>query len=538
MRRALAVRTGTWAFAALVAAMAAGCDEDASSGAGSDGAGADGAGAAAEGGAGGGSPQPFHGAQSCAELGGAEPLDGFPGIDASLFSDGSAPAGCELAAATPEAISITLTPGATRISFDADTLRINGVACSAADGAPIALTEDTQITITGTPDDDVLMIDLAEGHGGSLAATSTTGLLADLGGGTNRLILKGSSGADATAAGTEGGALRLDTDGDGEAEIAVAGVGIATASLGEGDDRFDASLAGWGRVGVNITICGAEGADDLRGGDGLDRIEGGPGDDTLRAAASADGSDYLDGEDGFDTATYAERTVSVGVSLDGQMNDGEADESDNVLSTVESVVGGDADDTLQGTARDERFDGGPGNDTIDGGEGQDVLLGGDGDDLFPAGSAPDGRDLINGGPGLDAISYAQRTTSITATTCASSQNDGCDAPTCACEANDGEGDELDTLVNVEGVHGGSAADTLIGDDADNSFYANGGDDLIDGRGGDDSLFGDDGDDVLIGAEGDDYLDGAADMDQYDAGSGEGDICVVDISEAAINCELF
>jgi hypothetical protein len=75
----------------------------------------------------------------------------------------------------------------------------------------------------------------------------------------------------------------------------------------------------------------------------------------------------------------------------------------------------------------------------------------------------------------------------------------------------GEAGERDTFVAVEGLYGGTGADTLRGDDAPNFLYGQEGDDTLDGRGGSDDLAGWSGDDTIIGGAGrDSFSDGAGD----------------------------
>ncbi len=115
---------------------------------------------------------------------------------------------------------------------------------------------------------------------------------------------------------------------------------------------------------------------------------------------------------------------------------GNQSEGDNVAADVESIAGGGGDDILVG---------GTGAGSVVGNGGNDVLNGG----------ADTVSDTISGGSGLDTVSYAGRTNSVTVTL------DG--------TANDGEGGENDNvLANVENATGGSGADTLTGNDSVNS----------------------------------------------------------------------
>ena len=100
------------------------------------------------------------------------------------------------------------------------------------------------------------------------------------------------------------------------------------------DDSVDA------RTSLPTTIEGGAGADDLKGGSGADLIQGDgdvdpdpDGDDTIDGRG---GADSMYGDDGNDTVTYASRTPSVFVSIDGVANDGGGGEGDNVQPTVEN----------------------------------------------------------------------------------------------------------------------------------------------------------------------------------------------------------
>lgn len=74
-------------------------------------------------------------------------------------------------------------------------------------------------------------------------------------------------------------------------------------------------------------------------------------------------------------------------------------------------------------------------------------------------------------------------------------------------------------VTIENARGGSGADTIIGNAANNILYGNGGSDTIYGGAGDDSLYGGDADDFLDGGSGTNLIDGGAGSDtlllQYD-----------------------
>ena len=131
---------------------------------------------------------------------------------------------------------------------------------------------------------------------------------------------------------------------------------------------------------------------------------GGKSDDQLDGGT---GADALDRGTGFDVVTYAARAAALRVSLDGAPDDGEASEADNVLPSIDAVVGGNATDVLRAAprarsrARGARLEGRGGDDTLEGSGAADELRGGGGDDVLTSG---DGPDLLVGGAGRDELS--------------------------------------------------------------------------------------------------------------------------------------
>ena len=215
------------------------------------------------------------------------------------------------------------------------------------------------------------------------------------------------------------------------------------------------------------TVNGGGGNDSLVGGHGNDALAGGDGADTLDGQA---GADWQSGGPGADITSYAARTAPVTVTTgDALANDGELGEGDEVVT--EKVYGGSGGDTLTGD--------GAGN-TLYGFAGADTLLGGLGNDVVDGGLGP---DVIDGEGGSDAVYYTLRTASVFVLL-----DD--------LLANDGEAGEGDQLLGIERAHGGSGADTFVGNASQNYFYGNAGNDQLTGGGGTDSLYGHAGDDVL------------------------------------------
>ncbi len=220
-------------------------------------------------------------------------------------------------------------------------------------------------------------------------------------------------------------------------------------------------------------IDGDEKANLLKGLDGADIINGGDDDDIIlpnrpadmnadgmkianvadssATPAEMDGADVINGGAGDDTISYEGEgtgvtvnltTVVAAVSDDPVTDDNEAviahvaatvadgpvgdatvveiidmitventgtEDTPELVSTIENVIGGLADDTLTGNARDNTLIGGVGedtltgaggNDTLDGGAGNDTLTGAGGNDTLDGGA---GNDTLNGGAGNDTL---------------------------------------------------------------------------------------------------------------------------------------
>lgn len=262
-----------------------------------------------------------------------------------------------------------------------------------------------------------------------------------------------------------------------------------------------------GDTGTDTLIGGTE-ADNLSGGVGADDLSGGAGPDILDGGS---GPDVLAGGSEQDTATFADRSEPLVVTIDGVANDGGASDSnlegvrDNVRADVEKLIGGTQDDHLTAGSGGTTIDGGPGNDTLTGSVASDHFAGSGGSDTITTGS---GNDTVDGGPGNDVIDVGPDNDLVFA----------------------GAGDDI--------VIGGDGSDSLFGDD-DN--------DLINGGIGDDNLVGDSGDDEIRGGPGFDKLrglDGADALDSADGAVDELIDCGADLDSAstdsidptAIECE--
>jgi Ca2+-binding RTX toxin-like protein len=216
-------------------------------------------------------------------------------------------------------------------------------------------------------------------------------------------------------------------------------------------------------------LVGEGGDDKLLGGGGNDVLDGGTGNDVMVGGA---GADTFVGGPGTDTVSYARDPLPVSVAVDGQANDGATGEGDNVGFDVETVIGGNGDDTLNGGDAPHTLIGGPGDDVLVGGNTDDTLNGGGGNDRLVGGG---GNDTLQGGAGNDQL-------------------DG------------GEGNDT--------VDGGTGDDTLSGGH---------GNDILDGGPGDDTLRGGTDMDVMTGGPGHDVFSCAPGSSDHVTDAGNGDL---------------
>ncbi len=259
---------------------------------------------------------------------------------------------------------------------------------------------------------------------------------------------------------------------------------------GPGNDTIDASLAATPFTAVTLdggddddALTGTSGADLIQGGAGSDQISGGAGDDAIRPGSEMNA--FVDGGDGIDTLDFATVASPLTVDLAG----GSSSHVASILN-IENVLGGTSGDTITGTAADNLLDGGSSDDVLIGGGGNDSLLGGAGTDVLRPGDGL--ANVVNGGTGIDTISYVDVATDVVVNIATSS------------------GTGLASLVGIENVTGGSGNDVVTGNSAGN---------LLQGGPGNDQLFGGGGIDVLQGGADDDVLRGGSAADSLDGGTG-------------------
>ncbi|MGP6089811.1 LamG-like jellyroll fold domain-containing protein [Antarctobacter jejuensis] len=252
------------------------------------------------------------------------------------------------------------------------------------------------------------------------------------------------------------------------------------------------TISGTGPVPQIVSQTGG-GNDTMNGGAGDDLIDGGLGNDDLTGGL---GNDSLIGGAGEDTASYAgEDVVTVDLSITGAQDTGHGLD---VLTGIEHVTSGSANDRLFGNGQANRLTAGLGNDILNGLGGDDILTGGA------------GADWLVGNTGRDTASYADAAAGLIADLADTGLNTG-----------DARGD---TYVGIENLEGSQLADSLRGDDAAN---------LLSGLSGDDTLIGRGGDDTLLGGAGADRLIGATGIDAASYASAAGAV-IADLGNSALN----
>lgn len=133
-------------------------------------------------------------------------------------------------------------------------------------------------------------------------------------------------------------------------------------------------------------------------------------DDTFIADA---GADWIDGLGGNNTVSYVNSGAGVNVTLDNgsaaildalgmsiSWGTATVGGTTDTLLNIQSVIGSDYNDTIEGSSANNTITGGDGDDTLYGYDGNDTISGGAGADTIYGG---DGSDTINGNGGADII---------------------------------------------------------------------------------------------------------------------------------------
>ncbi len=342
---------------------------------------------------------------------------------------------------------------------------------------------------------------------------------------------------------------------------------------------------------------GSDGEDELRGFDAEDQLLGGDGDDLLDGGPSA----YDDSNFVWDIVNYFDEYwqnpgIRSGVTVDLSNNTAtDTYGANDMIFNIERVFGTPLADVITGSDNDvtgEAYDPYIGADTIHGKGGYDNLrynlaepfgtpggitvtfdatIVGAGTAIDPAGDIDtftgieaitathsddtltggagwqrfmplNGADTVDGGADSDMVSYQNDASygglAGIAVDLAIVDGQG------YASATDGWGN-VDRLRDVEEIRGTGAADTILGDAADNIFEGRQGNDTLEGREGSDrlvgglgdddldggagadELFGDSGNDIINGGLGDDFLSGGLGFDQFVIAAGDGNDTVAD-----------
>jgi len=449
------------------------------------------------------------------------PLPNFEGIPTDTIQHGSAPDGCTSGSADGDTLVLTIAASNTTLllSGKEGKLQANGVTCTTLDSPK-------SVQVVGRDPGETVIVDFSLGD---LPQSLRSGSISvDLAASDQDLVAVAvTRGDDQVLAGTKDGKARISF-GSNLPWIESANQETLIISTGPGNDKIAAQ---GGDVGDALTfklkVWGGAGNDTLQGGNADDELYGGADDDRFTTADGKDGGDLYEGGEGSDVLTYENRKKSLTIAVDDQANDGEENESDDVRNSIETLIGGSADDSISLGANANFIVGGPGNDTLNGG---------DGDDTFLEKIEKKGNDVLNGGPGEDTVDFSERPARLLLSLCVSSDN-SCWQGACGCQADDGESGETDTLVNIEDAVGGKGDDVIHGSSADNVLTGNEGDDELYGEAGNDTLYGSAGDDSLYGGDGEDTLDGGDNTNLFDGGGGQGDICLGGTVAPVLDCEL-
>jgi Ca2+-binding RTX toxin-like protein len=284
--------------------------------------------------------------------------------------------------------------------------------------------------------------------------------------------------------------------------------GAITLSGGAGNDYLE------GGAGSDILVGGAD-ADVLVGNGGGDSLFGGDGNDrVIYRAGQTNAGDFVDGGEGWDTASFestAGSSASVVVeqaSFQGmeQLDGGDGDDAldaTGMLSDIaigggagnDSISAGAGNDNLSGGDGDDALVGNVGNDTLDGGAGADLLYGGDGNDMFMYwnGDVPTG-DTVDGGTGVDTMFFATQAGSNLSVLLDDALLNNIEQVS-GMDGNDNfNGWALTNGVTLSGQGGN---DYLSGGAGNDLIFGGAGSDFLRGLGGADTLVGGDADDIFI-----------------------------------------
>ncbi len=336
--------------------------------------------------------------------------------------------------------------------------------------------ENQQLIVTGTPDDDTVVI--SNFNASQIVVSLVTGnnrqaqLFDNIE--FNSIFISTGAGNDNIRNNTtfpitanSGSGNDIIIGGNGSSNTLLGGPGNDVLVGGVGNDTL------YGEGGED-TLLGNDGNDTLYGGFDSDIINGGTGNDVLLGEG---GDDEIDGEDGDDI-----------------INGGDDNDLIFAGSGNDNIKGGWGNDIIDGGNDDDTIDGDEDDDTLIGGLGNDNLFGSDGDDVI-RGNA--GTDTLDGGLGADILAG--------------------DFGNDVLKGGDGN-DKLDGGFGWDVLFGGDGDDVLIGGTERDILHGEQGDDFLMGNRGIDSLYGYTGNDVLRGDIADDVLDGGDGINKITTGT--------------------
>jgi len=245
---------------------------------------------------------------------------------------------------------------------------------------------------------------------------------------------------------------------------------------------------------ANDRLFGNGGLDTLIGGGGNDFLQGGTGNDLIYGGNSGGVAQ------GSDTISFADATGAINVTLTESGN-GVADVTSGGLGTdtyynIQSITGSNFGSTLAGNASDNTLSGGAIRDDLRSFEGNDILHGNGGNDYLQAGT---GNNTVYGGEGNDdQLSFYDLAAGVVFTLGANGFANNVVI----------NGQTTITYSGIESIAGSDAgafssnqsigADTLTGNNANNTIDGYWGHDLLTGGLGADTVNGGSGDDTIYG----------------------------------------
>ncbi len=226
--------------------------------------------------------------------------------------------------------------------------------------------------------------------------------------------------------------FQLTTSADGGSSVGV--VMKASGGTFSVSDSSDYSVIGG--AGADTILLGG-GTDFIASGAGDDLVDAGGGNDIISGGSGLGIDTYIGGEgvdwviypsakDGYDLLINlgAEQFVTVNgslVQLDANSAQDASSDPDlvwienDILTSIENVMGGEGDDIITGSADANVLVGNLGDDALFGGAGDDTLIGGsifDNADLTVSGSAYVGQNAVSGGGGSDYLSGGSGTDTV------------------------------------------------------------------------------------------------------------------------------